>query len=578
MGATKREVERPMQEPAEEPLKKLTEESIEETTGEPIENSIEELKELEESSTKEQIENSIEESVESPTEEPIENSIEESVEDPIEKPIESPIEELLESPKGESIKESTEEAVDELKEEPTEESVEKHKKVVRGVVISLCTLLVIYFGMVKYFTNHFYFGSEINSVNVSGKTVEDAKTMITSELQNYTLSLKEQDGKIEKIKAADVGLKYNSDEEFQKLKGDQNPFKWILALFNTNDSKMTVELSVNEKLLREGIDKLSCFDKRNIIEPKNPSFKYVDNNYVIVDEVLGNKVDKDTLYSHVIDSILKRETEIDLELAGCYIKPQYNSKSQKIIEVKTILNKYVSSKITYTFVEHKETLDGSIINKWLIVDKNFRVVLDDEKVKDYIDKLSKTYNTIGKTRKFVTSSGKTINIGGGDYGWSINKSKETQNLIKAIKEGKTITKEPVYAQTAFSHGHNDIGNTYVEIDLAKQHIWFYKNGSLVVQGDIVTGNVSRNHSTPKGIYRLKYKQRNAVLRGPGYASPVSFWMPFNGGIGIHDAGWRSAFGGNIYRTNGSHGCINSPYNVARTIFNNIEEGTPVICH
>lgn len=484
----------------------------------------------------------------------------------------------LEKSKEESIGKSTEEVIEETVEEPIEKSIEKRKKITKGILILFCTLFVIYFGMSKYFMNHFYVGSKINSINVSGKTVEDAKIIMTSELQNYTLKLKKQENKSEQIKASDMGLKYDLDEELEKFKDSQNPFKWISAFFTAKNSKITIEPSYDKKLLKEALDRLDCFDSRNIIEPKNPSFKYVNNNYVIVDEILGDKVDKDILYSHVVDSILKMEGELDLESAGCYIKPKYNSKSQKIIEVKNMLNKYVSSKITYNFGGTKEMLDGSTINKWLKVDENFEIIIDEKKVKDYIDGLSKTYNTVGKTRNFVTSSGNTISIGGGDYGWSINKAKEREFLINAIKNGDTITKEPLYSQTAFAPFKNDIGNTYVEIDIAKQHMWFYKNGSLIVHGDVVTGNVRNNHPTPKGIYRLKYKQKGAVLRGPGYASPVAFWMPFNGGIGIHDASWRGEFGGNIYKTNGSHGCINSPYNVAKAIFDNINANTPVICY
>lgn len=477
-----------------------------------------------------------------------------------------------------AMEESTGKSTEEVIEETVKEPIEKRKKIVKGIMIFFCILLVIYFGMAKYFMNHFYFGSKINSINVSGKTVEDAKIIMTSELQNYTLKLKERENKSEEIKASDVGLKYNLDEELKRFKDSQNPFKWISAFFTAKNSKITIEPSYDKKLLKERIGKLDFFDSRNIIEPKNPSFKYTNNNYVIIDEILGNKVDKDILYSHVVDSILKMEGELDLESVGCYIKPKYNSKSQKIIETKNMLNKYAASKITYNFGETKEIVDGSIINKWLKVNENFEIIIDEKKVKDYIDGLSKTYNTVGKTRNFVTSSGKTISVGGGDYGWSINKIKEREGLINAIKNGETVTKEPVYSQTAFAPFKNDIGNTYVEIDIAKQHIWFYKNGSLIVQGDVVTGNVRNNHSTPKGIYRLKYKQKGAVLRGSGYASPVTFWMPFNGGIGIHDASWRSVFGGNIYRTNGSHGCINSPYNVAKAIFDNINVNTPVICY
>lgn len=55
-------------------------------------------------------------------------------------------------------------------------------------------------------------------------------------------------------------------------------------------------------------------------------------------------------------------------------------------------------------------------------------------------------------------------------------------------------------------------------------------------------------------------------------------MPFNGGIGIHDAIWRSQFGGNIYKTNGSHGCVNAPPYLAQKIFENIEPGTPIVCY
>lgn len=584
----------------------LIEKQIEELVLEPIDKPVEKLvKEPKEKLTGETIGELIEKQIEALGAEPVEkplNQLAEEKENPIETleaeqkkdAVQESIEEIIEKP----IKESTEEEIiEEIKEKPTEEIIEKpieeskegiikklrktvigRKKIVRGIIISFSALLIIYLGMTKYFTNHFYFGSKIYSVNVSGKTVEDAKKAMESYLQSYTMTLKERNNKSEQIKASDVELKCNLDEEINKLKEGQNPFKWILAPFATKDSKMTVALSYDEKLLKEQVDKRSCFNSDNIVEPKNPSFQYQDNSYVIADEVPGSKVDKENLYTQVVNSMLKGESEIDLESLGCYINPQYNSKSEKTIEVKDTLNKFISSKITYTFGEKKETLDGSTINKWLKVDDNFQVTFDEEKVAAYIDGLAEAYDTVGKPRPFVTSAGITINIDGGDYGWAIDREQETQNLIKDIQEGKTITKQPVYSQTTPIYGNNDIGNTYVEVDLSRQHLWFYKNGSLVVQGDVVTGTVSTNHGTPKGVYRLKYKERNAILKGPGYACPVSYWMPFNQDIGIHDATWRSAFGGNIYYSNGSHGCVNSPYYLASTIFNNIEPNTPVVCH
>jgi lipoprotein-anchoring transpeptidase ErfK/SrfK len=447
-----------------------------------------------------------------------------------------------------------------------------------GIIISIWAILAVYLGMAVYFTNHFYFGSSINAINVSGKNVEVVNTQLASELHTYALNIKERGGKNEQIKGEEVGLSYNSDGKFNGFKDKQNPYKWVSAVFNTEDSHMIEGVKYDKLLLKERLNKLSCFDSSNIVEPKNASFKYTDNSYVIVGEVDGTKVSSDILYDYVSAAILKEVTTIDLESINCYVKPQYTSKSQKTIDTLNTLNKYIFSKITYTFGKQKETLDGSTINKWLTVDENLKVTFNESEVKNYVDVLSKKHNTIGAMRNFITSQGKTINIGGGDYGWSINRVKETQTLITALKAGQTIAKEPAYIQTALSHGNNDIGSTYVEIDLTNQHLWFYKNGTLISQGDIVTGDVSSNHRTPRGIYKLKYRQKDAVLRGADYAAPVSFWMPFNGGIGIHDANWRGAFGGNIYRTNGSHGCINSPYYLAKAIFNNIEAGIPIVCY
>jgi Uncharacterized protein conserved in bacteria len=443
----------------------------------------------------------------------------------------------------------------------------KYKKIIIGSAISLCTLIVIYFGMSLFFMNHFYFGSKINGINVSGKSAEAARKQMVSYLQAYTLNLKEQGGKSEQITGAEIDLKHTPDEAFDSLKSKQNPFGWVLAIFNPGDFRMTTELTYDEKLLKERVEKLSCFDSANIVEPQNPSFKYTDSSYAIVDEVNGNKVNKDTLYGIVASAILKMDTQIDLESTGCYIKPQYTSKSQKVSEVRDLLNKYVSSKITYTFKQGTVVLDGSVISKWIKIDGNLEVSLDQEQIKSYLDNLSSNYAQKGKITDFTTTSGKTINISGGDYDWMINTTKEIENICEAIAAGKTITKEPVYVQTA-----------YVEIDLTKQHLWFYKNGSLIVQGDIVSGNMDSTHATPAGVFSLKYKKTDAILRGPGYAAHVKFWMPFYNGMGIHDATWRRSFGGSIYKTDGSHGCINCPYNLAKTIYDNIQSGTPIICY
>ncbi len=456
--------------------------------------------------------------------------------------------------------------------------VKTHRKIFLGVGISLSVLFFIYLGIAYFFTSRFYFGTTINGVNVSGKKVEEVKGIMGAELDAYTLTLKGRGGKTQKIRASEVGLRYRSEEDLLKLHESQNPYHWVVGCFNRDATQKTMAYAYDEIRLKDRIQRLPYLDEKNIVDPRNPSFRYVKGSYRIIDGLPGNRLDVDVLTRQVAKAILRGDTELDLEATSCYIQPKYTPTSSKTLRNKEVLDRYVSTEITYELGGRKEILNGDTIHQWIHVNEDFEVELDVDQVRAYVDELAKKYNTVGRTRKFKTSLGKTVKVGGGDYGWAIDRPKEVETLVAAIKYGERTTRQPVYHQTAFAKGPNDIGDTYVEIHLAGQHIWFYRKGKLIVHGDIVTGDMSKNYTTPRGIYRLKYKAKNVVLRGPGYAAPVTFWMPFNGGIGIHDASWRRSFGGNIYKTNGSHGCINCPYNVAKDIYNNIQPGTPVICY
>jgi len=117
---------------------------------------------------------------------------------------------------------------------------------------------------------------------------------------------------------------------------------------------------------------------------------------------------------------------------------------------------------------------------------------------------------------------------------------------------------------------------YIAISIADQTLVYYKNGKLIVSSNIVSGQKG-SHDSPKGRYRILSKGRSIYLTGPDYKSYVNYWMLYDRShqIGLHDATWRSSFGGSIYKSYGSHGCINLPYSVAQRIYNNVEIGTLV---
>ncbi|WP_205694309.1 L,D-transpeptidase family protein [Clostridium manihotivorum] len=451
------------------------------------------------------------------------------------------------------------------------------RKLTGNIVIGISVVILIYLLVSIYFAGHFFFNTTINGVDVSLKAHDQVKDIIKSSVKNYKLKLIEREGFTEEIDGRAINLKYNEKSSLSSIYRSKNSFKWGLSIFKAQ-KYLVEDLFVYDKLsLDNRINQLNCLNK-DVIEPKNVAFKYVDGSYELIKEVEGNKIDRAKFHKSVESNIIAGVKNIDLNKCPCYENPKYTLKSDKTEKTKKLLDIYVSTKVTYLLGDKTEVLDGSTINQWVSVNEDLDAILDEKAVNEYVNSLSKKYDTVGTPRKFKTSIGKTLNIGGGFYGWKLNKTAEVKALLASIKTGKKIEREPIYTQKAVTRGENDIGDTYVEINITRQYLWFYKDGKLITQGDVVTGNPNRGNATSLGIYMLNYKQKGSTLRGENYESDVTYWMPFNGNIGIHDASWRYSFGGDIYKNNGTHGCVNAPLYLAKTIFENIEPGTPIICY
>ncbi|NLK74665.1 MAG: L,D-transpeptidase family protein [Clostridiales bacterium] len=444
-------------------------------------------------------------------------------------------------------------------------------------IVLILSIILIYLIISIYFTNHYFFNTVINGIDLSLKAYDDSEDVIKNNLKGYGLTLIERDGTTDRIDGQDIGLEYNNENGISTIYQSQKAIFWIRSLFKQQCYYISDLFRYDSLQMDDAISKLHCLN-REIEEAENVSFKYFQGSYQVIEEKYGNRVMKFVLSKEIKKSILKGDKSLDLEERQCYIKPGYTLSSDKTWQTLNLLNKYISSKITYLFGNQEETLSGNIINQWIRVDGNLDPIIDENEVRIYIKGLAKQYDTVGKTRKFKASTGKIVEIKGGLYGWKINQPEEAKALLENIKNGQVIKKEPIYLQRAFSREGNEIGDTYVEINITKQYMWFYKEGKLIAKGAVVTGNPNRGHATVVGAYMLNYKQEGATLRGPGYEAGVKYWMPFYGNIGLHDASWRSHFGGEIYKRNGSHGCVNAPTYLAKIIFEHIEPDTPIICY
>lgn len=474
----------------------------------------------------------------------------------------------------------------EMSEEDKELRRKKRRKALMITAVSVFgVILAVYIGFSIYFMNHFYFNTKINGVDFSLESVRDVETYLEEQVNGYTLTLEEADGDTESIVGSEFALAYKEGEELEKLVKGQNAFLWPVGLWNKQDITASVGVVYDAEALALLLSELECMKEENQISPVSASPKFDGTRFVIKEEEIGTQIDVETFRKKVVEYIEGFRDTLDMVKESCYVRPAYTSESKEVADACVAMNKYLTARVTYTFGTLTEVVDENEISGWLSTDENMTVTFNKEAVSQYIQELANKYNTYQKQRSFTSGNGNAVTVEGGDYGWIIDKDVEYQALVESIEKGETVTKEPAYLQTAASHDEVDWGNTYVEVDLTNQNVYLFVDGNIVISGPVVTGKPSAGDATPQGVYTIKYCQKNAVLRGPIQAdgsyeweSPVAFWMPFNGGIGLHDAPWQAAFGGERYLVYGSHGCVNLQYTVAETIFNNVKAGTPVVCH
>ena len=180
-------------------------------------------------------------------------------------------------------------------------------------------------------------------------------------------------------------------------------------------------------------------------------------------------------------------------------------------------NNYTKASITYTFGDQTVTLDGSTLKNWLQFDEKGQLVQDDasftQHVKDFVAQLASEHNTVGTTRSFNTTSGRTVSVYGSAYGWKIDQDAEAAQLTEEIRTGTQTTREPVYSMRANAYGYNDIGSLPIlRVDLSSQHMYYYQGGSIIFDSDIVSGDIRYDdRATPPGIFTLYYKKSPDVL-------------------------------------------------------------------
>ena len=455
----------------------------------------------------------------------------------------------------------------------------KGKKVAAGIAGAVVLAAAgVYLGVSYYYSSHFFPKTVINGLNCAGLSVDQVKEKIQSQILSYTLTLEERGGQTEQLTGDQLQLKYVDDRKVEALMEEQNPFTWPIYIVKQNNHEMAANISYSEETMTQLLDALQCFRPENVTAPEDA--KITDNGtaFEITPEVEGNTLKREETEQAVREAIDTGKSELNFEEAGLYEAPSVRSDDETLNNQVTQMNSLTAANLTYDFVDRQYVVNRDVIKEWLTQDAEGNYTIDETQAAAWVRQMAYETDTFGLAHTFKTSLGPTIELkAGGDYGWVINKDKTTAALVEAVKAGTQGAIEPVYLYSANDRSQNDIGGTYVEICISQQKMWCYKDGQLVVETPVVTGSHATGYDTPAGsVWAIDGKKSDYDFTL--YTAHVMFWLPFNDQVGIHDSSWRSEYGGDIYLTNGSHGCVNTPYNAAEKIFNTVGIGDPVIVY
>lgn len=451
-----------------------------------------------------------------------------------------------------------------------------------GIIVALGLLVILVGGYAirsTYYSQRFLPNTVVNGVKIDNLTVSEANRKITRELTDSPFLIKIDNETWKEINRKDLGWQNNYQSGLQAMQEKQNPFSWGMQLVSAADTKDVDGNTLNENQLNavgEAVRAELTQTNTTRTATKDATVTRTSEGFEITPEKQGNTIDVDAAVAAFKEAAKTGKHEIDFD--DYLAKPAVTKDDAALKKTMDKMNAVAKIKATYSINGQEFQIPTADINDWLIVEDG-GMSLDQEKVTAYVTNLGQKYNTKTNPTEFNSTRRGKVSVPAGTYSWTINTTEETAALTEQILTGKDFTRSPIVTG-ATTADKPLVDKTYIEVDLENQHMWYYKDGAVALETDIVSGKPSS--ATPTGVDYVWSKETNKTLKGKNddgsdYASPVKYWMPIDWtGVGLHDSDWQPAYGGDLWKTRGSHGCVNTPPDVMAKLYEMVEVGTPVL--
>lgn len=475
-------------------------------------------------------------------------------------------------------------------------SASKKKHANRGPIIALLVLLAvvaaIYLGGVTYFNFFFMPSTSVDGQDVSLMSVEDVATSLTAAKTSGWKASVSGDGVSFELAAADISLAYDGESAARAAIAQQHPWAWPIELAQSaQQSLSTGDVSAYVSLDSDAISS-AVANAVSAASPAGASSGTTDitydsekKAYTASDSAQASRIDQNAATQTIATQAKTLATSIELG-------DESLQAGESVDDAIKTANAMLAATVTLTLGGTEvTTVDADLISQWITIGDDLSVTLNQDAITTWAKgDLSAKTDSVDTARTYTRPDGVQESVvAGGVYGWSINGAEAAQDIYNDIMAGSPTTLElPCYSSAAtYNPGGQDWPTRFIDVDISDQHaIFFDSDGSVIWEADVVTGQPNLNRSTTQGTWTITNKQSPSTLVGPNdesgnpqWVSHVDFWMGVVGNLmGFHNAPWRSAFGGDIYLTNGSHGCINLSYDDAEKLYSLCNVGDVVIIH
>ncbi len=506
------------------------------------------------------------------------------------------------------------------------------KKVFRGSLIGFVVIVVlsaVIYGLLGiYYMGGFPCFTWINGIYCTGKSVEEVNEELIRNSNYDGVAVLDNSGARLFVSATQTDMTIDYSDSLSGVFNERNPFYWGVNVFKNLAFTYEPTVTLNKDKLSEVISDWEIFvnpdDYECTIEKTSDGYS-LENAFLTVP--VADKV-TDTVY----EAMLQREDVVDLstpEHEDCYKDVDLRGSDEEKVELFAKIDDIQSCNVSYMVDNEVVALDKSKASNFIltkkdyadaleekaskvnpglgkfiidgvetsalpeedkikviegiVTDENGSPIISESKMYAFLKNIADTHNTAWMMEQYREGQSSTVIINDnrrGD-GSVFDIASEFDFLKNEMMSGVVQPRQREFQLSKSAVIHDavaELGKTYIEINMGDQMLYYYVDGDLSMQMPIVTGNINRGRGTPTGIYPVYNKRYHTNLVGVDYVSYVNYWLGVNKGVGIHDALWRNKFGEEIYKSDGSHGCINCPLETVEKLWEVVDVGTPVILY